>query len=44
MSKRILYWLQNDLRLTDNPVFSDLATRQCTLDVVFVINPHWFKK
>ncbi|WP_249326222.1 deoxyribodipyrimidine photo-lyase, partial [Pseudoalteromonas sp. S2893] len=39
----ILYWLQNDLRLTDNPFFSDLANRQCALAFVFVINPHWFK-
>ena len=43
MSKRILYWLQNDLRLTDNAIFSELATEQCALDIVFVINPHWFK-
>ncbi|MBH0061905.1 MULTISPECIES: DASH family cryptochrome [unclassified Pseudoalteromonas] len=43
MSKRILYWLQNDLRLTDNPILSELATEQCALDIVFVINPHWFK-
>lgn len=43
MSKRILYWLQNDLRLTDNPIFSDLMLQQCALDIVFVINPHWFK-
>jgi len=43
MSKRILYWLQNDLRLNDNPIFSKLALQQCALDVVFVINPNWFK-
>ena len=43
MSKRILYWLQNDLRIDDNPILSELATEQCALDIVFVINPHWFK-
>ncbi|WP_024610656.1 DASH family cryptochrome [Pseudoalteromonas sp. TB64] len=43
MSKRILYWLQNDLRIDDNPILSELATGQCALDIVFVINPHWFK-
>ncbi|WP_165726712.1 DASH family cryptochrome [Pseudoalteromonas sp. SA25] len=43
MSKRILYWLQNDLRIDDNPILSGLATEQCALDIVFVINPHWFK-
>ena len=43
MSKRILYWLQNDLRIDDNPIFSELASQQCALDIVFVINPHWFK-
>ncbi|MGY8876256.1 MAG: hypothetical protein ACKVJ5_07940, partial [Pseudoalteromonas sp.] len=40
MSKRILYWLQNDLRIDDNPILSELATEQCALDIVFVINPH----
>lgn len=43
MSKRILYWLQNDLRIDDNPILSELATEQCALDIVFLINPHWFK-
>ena len=43
MSKRILYWLQNDLRIDDNPILSELATGQCALDIVFVINPDWFK-
>ncbi|AQP98778.1 FAD-binding protein [Pseudoalteromonas aliena] len=43
MSKRILYWLQNDLRIDDNPIFSELALQQCALDIVFVINSHWFK-
>lgn len=43
MKKRILYWLQNDLRIDDNPILNDLSQQQCELDIVFVINPAWFK-
>ena len=43
MKKRILYWLQNDLRIDDNPILNDLSQQQCELDLVFVINPAWFK-
>ncbi|XQF94169.1 hypothetical protein ACOBV9_23125 (plasmid) [Pseudoalteromonas espejiana] len=43
MNKRIFLLATNDLRLTDNPIFSGLALQQCALDIVFVINPHWFK-
>ena len=43
MKKRILYWLQNDLRIDDNPILNDLSQQQCELDLVFVINSAWFK-
>jgi len=36
MKKRILYWLQNDLRIDDNPILNDLSQQQCELDLVFV--------
>ena len=44
MKERVLYWLQNDLRLIDNVILSDLAAFQGELDLVFVVEPRWFKQ
>ncbi|WP_404340750.1 DASH family cryptochrome [Pseudoalteromonas mariniglutinosa] len=43
MKKRILYWLQNDLRIDDNAILTSLQDQHCELDIVFVIEPRWFK-
>jgi len=44
MKKRVLYWLQNDLRLADNEILSELADFAGELDLVFVIEPRWFRQ
>ncbi|MCZ4250622.1 DASH family cryptochrome [Pseudoalteromonas shioyasakiensis] len=44
MKKRVLYWLQNDLRLVDNEILSELADFDGELDLVFVIEPRWFRQ
>ena len=44
MKKRVLYWLKNDLRLVDNEILSELADFDGELDLVFVIEPRWFRQ
>ena len=44
MKKRVLYWLQNDLRLVDNEILSELADFDGEIDLVFVIEPRWFRQ
>ena len=44
MKKRVLYWLQNDLRLVDNEILSELAEFNGELDLVYVIEPRWFRQ
>ncbi|AXV65860.1 DASH family cryptochrome [Pseudoalteromonas lipolytica] len=44
MKKRVLYWLQNDLRISDNVILSELEHFNGELDLVYVIEPRWFKQ
>ncbi|WP_372943211.1 DASH family cryptochrome [Shewanella sp.] len=39
---RALYWLGDDLRLSDNAIFSDIAQHAQQLMIVYCIEPHWF--
>ncbi|WP_445776521.1 DASH family cryptochrome [Shewanella sp.] len=39
---KALYWLGDDLRLTDNAIFTDIAQHAQQLMIVFCIEPHWF--
>lgn len=42
MSKRILYWFRNDLRLHDNEAFSRAIRDADEVIPVFVFDPRWF--
>ena len=38
-----LYWLGDDLRIADNPIFADIAKNAEQLMVVYCIDPQWFR-
>ncbi|GGP65025.1 cryptochrome DASH [Shewanella algicola] len=40
---RALYWLGDDLRLSDNAIFADIAQHAQQLMIVYCIDPQWFK-
>ena len=44
MSKRILYWFRNDLRLHDNEGFARAVDDARTVLPVFVFDPTWFRE